>query len=261
MSTKQWTLCVDLGTTYSSVAYHKRSNPASKSEPVSKRRKASQHARVGRMNVLPRDIGSIDRFPAAKGGHNSCAVAEVPTELWFSDDGTDRRALWGYQVQDVLGQIDATSGIRLNRIKLWLDSSERAKGERARNERATTQQKLESLNISIGDAITDYLTYLFKHTKARLIDAERFRDDDDVDILITIPAMWDPIALQITIASAERAARIAGLGHGKDILAVSEPEAAMAYVSEMKLKLDLEVREMKPMTILNERANQCGRRA
>ena len=77
------------------------------------------------------------------------------------------------------------------------------------------------------DAVSDYLTQIYKHTMDTLTRryGETFMSMTKVQFVLTVPAVWSDSAKNATLQAAERA----GMGNMHDLKLISEPEAAAVY--------------------------------
>ena len=100
---------------------------------------------------------------------------------------------------------------------------------------------LGKLEKTSEDVIADYFNLLFTHTKTRLKSKYGYQEGSALDLVVTIPAIWNLKAREIMVRAAQRAARASSFGAEKEIFLVSEPEAAATYVSETKRDLIREV--------------------
>lgn len=77
------------------------------------------------------------------------------------------------------------------------------------------------------DAISDYLTQLYKHTMETLTRryGESFMSMTKVEFVLTVPAVWSDSAKNATLQAAEKA----GMGNKETLKIISEPEAAAIY--------------------------------
>lgn len=98
--------------------------------------------------------------------------------------------------------------------------------------RQEAEQVLRELGKSAEDVIIDFLARLLAHTRARLVKKYDYQESDWVDLVVTVPAIWDTRA-RIMERAIRRAASVSNLGHGSDVFLVSEPEAAAAFISEI----------------------------
>lgn len=77
------------------------------------------------------------------------------------------------------------------------------------------------------EAVSDYLGQIYKHTMETLTRryGETFMSMTKVQFVLTVPAVWSDGAKDATLKAAEKA----GMGSGKDLRLISEPEAAAVY--------------------------------
>ncbi|THZ04203.1 actin-like ATPase domain-containing protein [Aureobasidium pullulans] len=120
---------------------------------------------------------------------------------------------WGFQIKP--------NELRLHYIKLLLDHHQRLPPYVSRQHLAGLLLRWDK---SAEQAVSDYLTALFSHAKTRL--ERRFPlmvATTQIDIVITVPAVWSDAAKDVTMRAAEKA------GMGENLFMVSEPEAAAIY--------------------------------
>ncbi|KAL7623875.1 hypothetical protein AAE478_005431 [Parahypoxylon ruwenzoriense] len=165
----------------------------------------------------PDDIEIIKMWP----GGNGITSDKVPTEISYefppnADPGTQPNAKWGFQFKP--------EESRLRCIKLFLDRSQKLPFYVSPQETAT---QLKKYNKTVVDAVSDYLTEIYKHTMDTLTRryGESFMASTNVDFVLTCPAVWSDAAKNTTLQAAERA----GMGLKSEIQMVSEPEAAAVY--------------------------------
>ncbi|KAI1107360.1 actin-like ATPase domain-containing protein [Jackrogersella minutella] len=182
---------VDFGTTYSGVAAVYTSTPD--------------------------DVEIIKTWP----GGNGITSDKVPTEILYdfppnAPPDTKPNVKWGFQFKP--------EESRLRCIKLFLDRSQKLPFYVSPQETAT---QLKKYNKTVVDAVSDYLTEIYKHTMDTLTRryGESFMASTNVDFVLTCPAVWSDAAKNTTLQAAERA----GMGLQADIQMVSEPEAAAVY--------------------------------
>ncbi|KIX96289.1 uncharacterized protein Z520_08067 [Fonsecaea multimorphosa CBS 102226] len=201
-------VAVDFGTTYSSVTFHQR--------PFGDELKdvADKHPKLTSIRNYP-------GAPASKMGD----ISETPTELLYSDGQT----FYGYDAWNKWGGNIHRQGILLQWFKLLLDDS---KDEKRRQEAKLVSSQLDSLSLTISDAITDYLTFLLAHTKSELQLYNRFCDDCTVQLVLTVPNVWNARACSIMAHAMENAAKDLSFGHESEVFLVSEADAAATYCCE-----------------------------
>ncbi|KAI1388733.1 actin-like ATPase domain-containing protein [Hypoxylon trugodes] len=165
----------------------------------------------------PDDVEIIKTWP----GGNGITSDKVPTEILYdlspnAPSGTPPNVKWGFQFKP--------EESRLRCIKLFLDRSQKLPFYVSPQETAT---QLKKYNKTVVDAVSDYLTEIYKHTMSTLTRryGESFMASTNVDFVLTCPAVWSDAAKNTTLQAAERA----GMGAQADIQMVSEPEAAAVY--------------------------------
>ncbi|KAI0882521.1 actin-like ATPase domain-containing protein [Annulohypoxylon maeteangense] len=165
----------------------------------------------------PDDVEIIKTWP----GGNGITSDKVPTEITYdfppnSTPETKPNVKWGFQFKP--------EESRLRCIKLFLDRSQKLPFYVSPQETAT---QLKKYNKTVIDAVSDYLTEIYKHTMDTLTRryGESFMASTNVDFVLTCPAVWSDAAKNATLQAAERA----GMGLKADIQIISEPEAAAVY--------------------------------
>ncbi|KAI6092685.1 actin-like ATPase domain-containing protein [Hypoxylon rubiginosum] len=165
----------------------------------------------------PDDVEIIKTWP----GGNGITSDKVPTEITYdfppnAGPGTAPNVKWGFQFKP--------EESRLRCIKLFLDRSQKLPFYVSPQETAT---QLKKYNKTVVDAVSDYLTEIYKHTMDQLTRryGESFMASTNVSFVLTCPAVWSDAAKNTTLQAAERA----GMGLKSEIQMVSEPEAAAVY--------------------------------
>ncbi|RYO86554.1 hypothetical protein DL763_006643 [Monosporascus cannonballus] len=165
----------------------------------------------------PDDVEIIKSWP----GGNGITSDKVPTEISYeypanAPRGTEPTVKWGFQFKP--------EESRLRCIKLFLDRSQKLPFYVSPQETAT---QLKKFNKNVVDAVSDYLTQVYKHTMDTLTRryGESFMASTKVEFVLTCPAVWSDTAKNTTLQAAERA----GMGSMSDIQMISEPEAAAVY--------------------------------
>ncbi|KAI1210451.1 actin-like ATPase domain-containing protein [Annulohypoxylon truncatum] len=165
----------------------------------------------------PDDVEIIKTWP----GGNGITSDKVPTEISYDfppnpTPETQPNVKWGFQFKP--------EESRLRCIKLFLDRSQKLPFYVSPQETAT---QLKKYNKTVIDAVSDYLTEIYKHTMDTLTRryGESFMASTNVDFVLTCPAVWSDAAKNATLQAAERA----GMGLKADIQIISEPEAAAVY--------------------------------
>ncbi|GJC82605.1 heat shock protein 12A [Colletotrichum liriopes] len=165
----------------------------------------------------PDDVEIIKTWP----GGNGITSDKVPTEISYdfpanAAAGAEPTVKWGFQFKP--------EESRLRCIKLFLDRSQKLPFYVSPLD---TAAQLKRYNKNVLDAVSDYLTQVYKHTMDTLTRryGESFMQSTKVDFVLTCPAVWSDAAKNTTLQAAERA----GMGSKSEIQMISEPEAAAVY--------------------------------
>jgi molecular chaperone DnaK (HSP70) len=145
-------------------------------------------------------------------------LEKVPTIISYKNGKPHN---WGYEV-NVLNEE------KFQWFKLLLDSNKKLTDDVEAV--SSSRNLLKSLNKTAEDVAADYLRLLWQYTKDHI---ERNEGDSweliySLRVVLTVPAIWSPIAKEKTI----RAAIMAGLP--ENIVLVAEPEAAALAVLKEK---------------------------
>ncbi|KAF7532373.1 hypothetical protein G7054_g8021 [Neopestalotiopsis clavispora] len=179
----------------------------------------------------PDDIEIIKTWP----GGNGITSDKVPTEISY-DTPANANASTAAAASPASSTTSTTGPVpkwgfqfkpeesRLRCIKLFLDRSQKLPFYVSPQETAT---QLRKYNKNVVDAVSDYLTQIYRHTMDTLTRryGESFMASTKVDFVLTCPAVWSDAAKNTTLQAAERA----GMGAKSDIQMISEPEAAAVY--------------------------------
>jgi hypothetical protein len=173
----------------------------------------------------PEDIDIIKTWPSS----NGLTSDKVPSEIAYevpsgSVDGNapnsgtkqPRKVKWGFQFKP--------EESRLRCIKLFLDRNQKLPHFVSPLD---TAAQLRKYDRTVMDAVSDYLTCIYKHTMDTLTRryGETFMSMTKVEFVLTVPAVWSDSAKNATLQAAERA----GMGNMHDLKLISEPEAAAVY--------------------------------
>lgn len=165
----------------------------------------------------PDDVEIIKTWP----GGNGITSDKVPTEIAYdfpSNAGPDAtpNVKWGFQFKP--------EESRLRCIKLFLDRAQKLPFYVSPLD---TAAQLKRFNKNVVDAVSDYLTQIYKHTMDTLTRryGESFMASTKVQFVLSCPAVWSDTAKNTTLQAAERA----GMGDRSEIQMISEPEAAAVY--------------------------------
>lgn len=158
--------------------------------------------------------------------HNE-GSAKVPTRISYSKYGNV--SSWGFDH-------DAQDR-QLSWFKLLLceETKKRAASQRAFLDKLEGDMK--SLDKTAVDVAADYLHRLWNHATATLKSrfGEAFYEDLQIKLVLTIPAIWDHQAQEMTKAAARKAGMMNRSNMKLEL--VSEPEAAARYVFSENLSL------------------------
>lgn len=208
-------VAVDFGTTYSSVTFHQRPFHDELKDAADKNPK-----------LFP-----IRNYPGAPTTKRE-EIFETPTELLYSDGQT----FWGYDACNKWENNEHRKGTRIQWFKLLLDED-----ERRRQDAQVAFSQLDNLGLTVSDIITDYLKNLLDHTKSELKIHNRYCDDCTVQLVLTVPNVWNARACSIMVHTTESAAKDLSFGHESEIFLVSEADAAATYFCEKVSDLFLNV--------------------
>lgn len=201
-------LAVDLGTTCSAVVALAVEDGRELLNPESKIRKISNY---------PREPARSGREPSREA---------IPSLIWYGPQG---QIEIGYQVTERRAESirdDTDEGVYLEDWKLLLDESENTKELRAK-----LRCKLDALGKSVVEVITDYLERLLDHARRERRSRHGFVEGGNVQLVISIPAIWSaPAFRDMEEAVALAASRLHFRMNDKAFF-VYEPDAAARYVS------------------------------
>lgn len=160
----------------------------------------------------------ITNWPNPLAGRNPNSE-KVPSIIAY-DNGCPSK--WGYDVSD------GDPSFRWTKILLEQESEYSGKSEQVKQ----SNELLEQINKQAVDVVSDYLAKVWEYAMKEIArkQGENFRDSYKLKVIMSVPAMWTPVAKERTL----QAARKAGLG--TDISLVTEPEAAA--LATMKDKED-----------------------
>lgn len=171
-------------------------------------------------------------------GSNNITSEKVPSESTYEPasqtSGIKRNSAgepvpvkklrWGFEIKP--------DEVRLRCMKLLLDRRQKLPSFVSMHE---LSNQLMKWDMSVEQAVSDYLTALFSHAKLRLEKRyPQMVSTTQIDVVITVPAIWTDAAKDATMRAAEKA------GMGSNLFMVSEPEAAAIYAMksiDLKQKL------------------------
>jgi hypothetical protein len=158
--------------------------------------------------------------------HNE-GSAKVPTRISYSKYGAVVNWGFDHDIQDR----------QLSWFKLLLCEETKRRAASQRSFLNKLEADMKSLNKSAVDIAADYLNRLWSHATSTLKSrfGEVFFEDVQIKLVLTIPAIWDHQAQEMT----KMAARKAGMMNRPNtrLELVSEPEAAARYVFSENLSL------------------------
>ncbi|RSL69654.1 hypothetical protein CEP54_002134 [Fusarium duplospermum] len=173
-------------------------------------------------------------IPMRDQNHDS---SEESDDEGVADDWQSFR--WGYQVGHLWSMPTAHNNnitCPLARFKLLLDKSKTTKPVRAHLGKTLKPLRRKMVIGTDYQPITDFLSHLLAHTKSEL--AKQGVDDTwQFEVVLCVPAIWDPEALRIMqtcLALAMDRAEFPGVDTENNsierLFIVSEPEAAATYM-------------------------------
>jgi hypothetical protein len=129
---------------------------------------------------------------------------------------------------------DGHENMRILHAKLQFDRTDKTQTLRSKLQ-AQFETLREQKHIKKDlDVVTHYLTFLLKHTKAKLEQTQRFCSNDEVEMVFSVPVVWDPRARRDMVKAAAMAIKKAGFksidGVASKLFMVCEPEAAATFV-------------------------------
>ncbi|TKA62967.1 hypothetical protein B0A49_11022 [Cryomyces minteri] len=200
-------------------------------------RTSDEHTSVAAVySATPEDVDIIKTWP----GGNGITSDKVPTEISYELPPVQN----GAATASVSSEPDATAPngsiapqpnirwgfqfkpeeSRLRCIKLFLDRNQKLPHFVSPLDTAAQLRKCDK---TVMDAVSDYLTQLYKHTMDTMTRryGESFMAITKVEFVLTVPAVWSDAAKNATLQAAERA----GMGNRHELKLISEPEAAAVY--------------------------------
>ncbi|KAF8453361.1 hypothetical protein BGX38DRAFT_1249757 [Terfezia claveryi] len=144
---------------------------------------------------------------------------KVPSAIAYDQEGNVSK--WGYKVG-----INDTNYFRW--IKIMLDPSNKYFNETPHIKEMVT--RMNAMRLSAEDVVTAYLACLWKYTIEHLKRKKGgdFEELYTLKVVLTVPAVWSPLAKDRTL----RAAKRAGMPVGSQL--VTEPEAAALALLKQK---------------------------
>lgn len=121
---------------------------------------------------------------------------------------------WGFEI----GPLEP----RMRYLKLRLDDGQEYPPSVSRG---TVDAQLTESGVTVEEAVSDFISALFRHAKEEMIErfGETMVSTTPIRVILTVPAVWSDAAKDATLRAAEKA------GMGTNIRMISEPEAAANY--------------------------------
>ena len=177
------------------------------------------------LSTKPKDIEIISDWDSEI-DHNSDS-AKVPTKIAYSRYGNV--SSWGFDLEPKDRQ--------LSWFKLLLCDETKRRAASQREFLDKLESDVAALQKTPLDVVADYLHKLWTHATEALqskIGPELF-DQLPIKLVLTVPAIWDHQAQELTREAAERAGLRSRVN--VELEMVSEPEAAARYVLSETLAL------------------------
>ncbi|XPS69479.1 hypothetical protein M3J09_001749 [Ascochyta lentis] len=212
----EWYLAIDLGTTYTTVAWHRRGMPTEK-------------------------IFTIDNFPGEKQYHQT--HRQIPTELWYPKKDAqpfgrirshEIRIRFGNEVHRMAEDSECLDlrklyddAHRVTMMKLLLDQSEYAQASKEKLRRTLELIKSEGWIEKDEDIFFHFFREVFRATKTRL--GPDFTEESSVEVTFCVPVCYSPSAVATLSTQVERSMKDARFGTDGEspcnIFVVHEAEA------------------------------------
>jgi hypothetical protein len=220
-------------------------------------------------SATPENINLVQSWLNASPGHEM--ADQVPSEIHYTDPMSGEYS-WGYEVSEA-SKLPDPGSLKWFKLLLHINMTDTTKSDtpvRAQGSiycpspgpsNSSTNlgsppggstisptkdliheaaEKLRQLNIEPVTAVKDFLTGVRKATEKCMEGAEldNWVQENKVEYVLTVPAMWSDTAKDLMIQAAEDA----GFGkHRVDFNLVSEPESAAAYALRAIQQNNLEV--------------------
>lgn len=221
-----WKIGLDLGSTFSAVSYCLTSDTTD--------------------NCTAGEIRTVQGYKAAsRNRSDTLRNREVPTKVRYELGGNIR---WGWDAARLVekGLDRNIPGCMVDLFKPGLDDKNETREERRHIEELLIRLQSEfSLTKTVDDVVADFLENLLHHVKDQL-EPCGYRDDDSVQLTCTVPAMWSIKAKRRTLAAVKKAAELCTFRLDNNIVLLSEPEAATAYVQRKNDRLRFKVEIICP---------------
>lgn len=212
---------IDFGTTYAFLSpakfsfWYKRSN----SDNTCNRQSGVAWA----VSSEPDSVGIISSWEAS--GRRDANLEKLPSMIGYDQNG--RTTWWGFE------QFNA-EGEKFENFKLLL--SDKARDSVASLPLQDTLARLQKLRKQPVDVVADYLKCVWTHTLKNLKLKLSFIEHLRFKVVLTVPAIWDHAAQELTREAASKAGIKKIRQAGTTTLdIISEPEAAaLAFFNDSK---------------------------
>ena len=166
------------------------------------------------MSSEPDCIGIISSWEAS--GRRDANLEKLPSMIAYDQQG--KTTWWGFEQFNAEGQ-------KFENFKLLL--SEKARKNAASLPLQDTLERLQALNKQPVDVVADHLRCVWTHTLKNLKLKLSFIDNLRFKVVLTVPAIWDHAAQELTREAAQKAGIRRRRKAGTTTLdIISEPEAA-----------------------------------
>ena len=196
-------------------------------------------------STSPNDISIISSWKADL--RRASDDEKCPSSISYDEDG--KVTCWGFQTFN-------DTGTRLKNFKLLL--SETAVDDPKNKPLLKDLTALEALNKTPVAVVADYLRCLWKHTLVQLKSTPRIETRIAIDnarfkVVLTVPAIWDHAAQDLTRKAASKAGILAARNGRKTTLEmISEPEAAaLAFFNDPDLSGQIDLKVGRTYTVLD----------
>ncbi|THY77779.1 hypothetical protein D6C86_07246 [Aureobasidium pullulans] len=194
----------DFGTTFSGIAFTYAGSPeAASGINVLKEWPGSNGITSEK---VPSEIAYITVKQGVKRDFSGEPVSGSGTKAW--------EIRWGFEI--------SPQDNPLRYLKLRLDERQEYPPSVSKK---TIDNLLQQSGVTTYEAVSDYMSVVFKHAKDAMIVkyGEPMVSNTPIRIVLTVPAVWSDAAKNATLRAAEKA------GMGTNICMISEPEAASHY--------------------------------
>ncbi|XPS92354.1 hypothetical protein M3J09_001751 [Ascochyta lentis] len=186
-----FSVAIDLGTTFTTVAHH---------------------LAIWEEGV----VETIDTFPGAQKLDRT--GIQQPTEIWYPDNKS-APVRFGHEVTHLLGMSKSrqsrasySNDGRVVKPKLLLDSRDYVDDARSDLLRVLNHLQVTGQVVEHKDVLTDFLTYLFAHTREYLELHYSLKEDSSVEVTFCVPVCWPADAVSTLSQCVQKAMQKAKFG-------------------------------------------------